>query len=496
MFRGFFEKLKESFFAVFPMAIIIILLSVIFVPVDALLMWKFVFSSVLLIVGMTFFTLGADQSMLPIGAAVGDGVSKTKKLSVMIILAFIIGFIITFAEPDLAVLASQVTNINKWLFMIVVSVGVGVFLILATLKILFQIKLSTLLAISYGAIFVLAIFVPNNFISLAFDSGSISTGTISVPFLISFGLGLSSLHASKNAMDDTFGFIALCSIGPIVSVMLMGAILPPMELAGSAEYVLETSNLFVNFSNIMISNLFDVFIVLAPILIIFFLFQMFVTKLPPKKIVKICVGVVYTFVGMVLFLTGVELGFLPMAHVLGEGLISHDMWWILFPLSAILGYIIIAAEPAVQVLKKQVEEITAGTLSQKTILITISIGVALSVLMAMFRTIYNLNIVWLILPFYVLSVALSFVNSPTFTAIAFDAGGTATGTLSVSFILPFLAGIADSPNSSFGTIALIAIMPIFTLQLLGVIYTIGTKRAERRERKRYRKHVEIIEFDN
>lgn len=492
MFKQLFEKFKESLFSVGPIAILVLLLISTICPMDAILIWKFVVASVLLILGMTLFTLGADSSMIPMGESIGTGLRKTKKLSIMLLCSLIIGFILTMAEPDLAVLASQVPSLNKWIFIIVVSLGVGIFLMLAMLKMVFRLKMSVMLAISFGLVFLLSFFVSPEFVPISFDSGSVTTGPISVPFLISFGLGLSAFRSSKKSEDDSFGFIALCSTGPILAIMILSLFLPHTDIASSTITFANSGNIFVDLWQGFAVYLKDVALILLPIVYIFLLFQFTILKLPKITVLKIMMGLVYTYIGVVLFLTGVNAGYLPMAFMLGSSLSASTYSWVLFPLSFIFGYFIIAAEPAVHVLKKQVEKVTGGTIKERTILISMSIGVALSVLLAMLRTYFDINIIFIILPIYLFAIILTFVNSTVFSAIAFDAGGTATGSMAVSFILPFLAGVSDG-GSAFGTVAIIASMPILTLQIVGLFHTLALRRANRVSRRKLAT-VEIIDF--
>ena len=486
MIKEILNKLKEAFMSVMPIMLIVAVLTIFITPVSQEMFVSFAVSSIFLVLGMALFNVGAEQSMISMGASIGQGLSQSKKMKLMLVSALLIGFVITFAEPDLAVLAEQ-SGMGKWLFVCTVSLGVGIFLLLAVIKTVFQIKLNIMLAISYGLVFILSLFVPESFLPLCFDSGSVTTGPISVPFLIAFGLGLATIRSSKSSEDDSFGLIALSSAGPILAVMIMG-------LFGGGEISSSSSYEAMALGEALVSNLVDVFIILLPIFAIFLIFNFTMLKLPASKIFKIVIGLIITYVGIVLFLSGVTAGYLPIANEIGKEIMGTDFTWILYPLSLLLGYFVISAEPAVHVLKKQVEEITAGRIKQKTILIVVSIGVSLAVFLATLRILFNIHIVFILLPIYIIAIVLSFINPVVFTGVAFDAGGTATGAMAVSFILPFLTGVMGGSGSAFGTIALIACMPIVSLQILGLIYTIGVKTAERKEYSS-RKRVEIIEFD-
>ncbi len=503
MFANLWKKIKEAFFAVIPISLIIVVVSITICPIPAEMFITFVISIFLLILGIALFTTGTDISMSQMGESIGHSLCKSKKLSLMLICTAFIGFIITFAEPDLAVLASQIANMGilkeQYLFISVVSIGVGVFLLFAILKVVFRWKLSVILAIGYTALFALAFLVPDYLVPIAFDSGSVTTGPISVPFLISFGLGISSITSNKDE-ENALGYIALSSLGPIIAVMILGLFLPrDITIISDATTAIESINVVETLLHSFVEYLKDVAITLLPIIIIFLIFQFTMLKLSKQTIKKILVGLVYTYIGVVLFLTGVNAGFLPIASTVGAGIASSEFKWILIPLSVILGYFIIAAEPAVHVLKKQVEKVTNGGIKQKTILICVSIGVALSVLLAMLKTLYNIPLLAILIPIYAICIALAFYDSSLFVSIAFDAGGTATGAMAVSFILPFISGVADvvgnNTSNGFGTIALIAAMPILTLQILGAVYTFITKRRVKKTRRTSKVHIEIIEFE-
>ncbi len=502
MISNLWNKLKESFMAVLPISIVVILISVILCPLKADIYIAFGISAILMILGIALFSLGSDISMTQMGSNIGKSLCKSKKLSLMLICTAFIGFIITFAEPDLAVLAKQIADMGimseQYLFISVVSIGVGVFLLLAILKVVFRWKLSIILAIGYSLLFMLCFFVPDYLVPIAFDSGSVTTGPISVPFLISFGLGISSI-SSSNDKENALGYIAMSSLGPIVAVMILGMFLPKDVVITTTQIVAdETTNIFALLGTNLLEYFKDVAITLLPIIVIFLIFQFTMLKLSKTTLWKILIGLVYTYFGVVLFLTGVNTGYLPVASALGKGIASGDHQWVLIPLSLILGYFIIAAEPAVHVLKKEVEEVTNGKLKQKTILTCVSIGVAFSVLLAMLMTLYSIPLIALLIPIYLACIILSFYNGSLFVAIAFDAGGTATGAMAVSFVLPFITGVASivNPNTTgFGTIALIACMPILALQILGAVFTTATKRATRKEKRVSKIHVEIIDFE-
>lgn len=497
MLKNFMLKLKESFMAVFPITLVIFALVLFFVPTETNEIAKLAVSAVLLLLGMALFTMGADGAMEELGKNVGATLSKSKKLWFMILCSFVIGFMITFAEPDLMVLANQVADYsslsNVWLFISTVSLGVGIFLMFAILKLVFKWRLSVILAIAYGLIIVLSFFVPQQFMPIAFDSGSVTTGPISVPFLMSFGLGLSAVRSGKNE-DDSFGLIALSSAGPILAVMVLSLFLEPS--AGVVVPEVATSmGVFEEIGHALLSYLGDVALILLPIIVLFVIFQIFAFKFPKQKVLKMCMGFAYTFIGITMFLAGVECGYLPMGTAIGQFLGGLDFNWIAIPIGFGLGACAILAEPALQVLKKQVEEITGGVIKQKVIVIVVCIGVACSVACAVMQSMYNFSLLYIIIPVYLISIGLAFFNTNLFTAVAFDSGGVATGAMAVSFTLPMVIGLSAEGASGFGTIALIAAFPILSMQILGFIYKLVLIRSEKAKVIAKAKRFEIIEFD-
>ena len=328
---------------------------------------------------------------------------------------------------------------------------------------------------------------------IAFDSGSVTTGPISVPFLISFGLGLSAVRSGKNE-DDSFGLIALCSAGPILAVMILSLFLKPSDSV-VIESVAQSTSVFGDLGHAMLGYLGDVALILLPIIVIFVLFQIFAFKFPKQKVLKMFMGFAYTFVGITLFLTGVECGYSKMGTAIGEFLGGLDFNWIAIPIGFGLGACAILAEPALQVLKKQVEDITGGVLKQRVIVWVVCIGVACSVAMAVMQSMYNFSLLYILVPVYLLAVALGFFNSKLFTAVAFDSGGVATGAMAVSFTLPMVIGLSAEGASGFGTIALIAAFPILSMQILGFIYKLVLIKAEKELVKSKVKRFEIVEFD-
>lgn len=485
------QKIKESFTSVMPITAIVLLLCFTIVPVPAGTFLAFLLGALLLIVGMGLFTLGADTAMTPIGEYVGTTVMKSKKLWFIMLVCFFVGVMITISEPDLTVLAGQITAIPNTVMILTVSIGVGIFLVFAFLRIVLKIKLSYILIFFYTAVFILAIFVPESFIPMAFDAGGVTTGPMSVPFIMAIGAGVASMRSDKNAEDDSFGLTALCSVGPILAVMILGLVYKPSGMDDSLQVpeVINTSrDMIVMFGKMLPKILAEVGIALLPIIVFFFIFQLCGRRLGKASLLKILVGVGYTYFGLVLFLLGVNAGFSPIATELGTGLIDRGYTWIVVPLGMLLGFFVVAAEPAVHVLTKQVYEITSGAVPKKALSISLMCGVAVSVGLAMLRIICHIPIMYFLIPGYAIAIILTFIVPDIFTAIAFDSGGVASGAMTASFLLPLALGICravdgDVASEGFGVVAMVAMTPLITIQVLGLFYKIKVRKAKKAEEK-------------
>lgn len=499
MNRNLVEKIKESISSVLPISIIVIILHFTLAPLPKGLLMLFGIGAVMLIFGMGLFTLGADMSMMPMGERIGAELTKSRKLLVLIIISFLMGFMITVAEPDLTVLAGQVPSIPNPVIIGTVALGVGIFLVIAILRIVFQIKLSYLLIIFYTVIFILAYFTPVDFVPVAFDSGGVTTGPITVPFIMALGLGVAAVRGGKSAHDDSFGLVALCSVGPILSVLLLGML---YNSSGSyTDVVITNVNNIGEAFNVFFSSFphyfKEVAVALSPIVIAFIVFQIIFLKLPKSQLIKMSVGVIYTYVGLVIFLTGVNVGFLPAGNFIGNSLGSLNNNWVLIPTGMVMGFFIVAAEPAVHVLNKQVEDVTGGAISKRSMLISLSLGVAVSIGIAMIRVLTGISIWYFIVPGYLIALILTFFVSPIFTGIAFDSGGVASGPMTATFMLPFSMGAAEAAGGNiltdaFGLVAMVAMTPLITIQILGVVYKIKLKLSENIEEE----IIEEVESDS
>lgn len=477
------EKLDEALKAVIPIIGIVLLLCFSIAPLSTSVLITFLIGSILLIAGMMFFTLGAELSMTPMGERVGTAMTRSRKLWVIFSLAFLLGFMITISEPDLQVLAEQVPSVPNIVLIIAVAGGVGVLLVIALLRMLFGIALSRLLLFFYAIVFILTCFVPEDFLSIAFDSGGVTTGPMTVPFIMALGVGISSIRSDKHAEDDSFGLVALCSIGPIISVLILGMIYTPegsYEMTQAAE-VANSVEVWKLFSESLPHYMKEIAGSLLPIVLFFGVFQVISLRMSRKSLVKIIIGLSYTYIGLVLFLTGVNVGFMPAGTYLGQTLAAFPGRWIIVPIGMIIGYFIVKAEPAVYVLTKQVEEITSGAISAKAMGNSLSIGVSVSLGLAMIRVLTGISILWFIFPGYAIALGLSFFVPKMFTAIAFDSGGVASGPMTATFLLPFATGacVAVGGNvitDAFGVVAMVAMTPLITIQILGLVYQLQSRR--------------------
>ena len=491
--KNLLEKLKESLGAVLPIIGIVLVLCFSIAPIPNSVLMTFVVGAVLLIIGMMFFTLGAEMAMTPMGERIGTKLTNTRKISVVIVLCFILGFIITISEPDLQVLAEQVPSIPNYTLIIAVATGVGIFLVAAVLRMLFGIPLAHMLLILYPIIFILASIVPQDFLTVAFDSGGVTTGPMTVPFIMALGIGFSAVRSDKHAENDSFGLVALCSVGPILAVLLLGLLYHPGESGYEKTMIVKTDNsveMWQLFQEGLPYYMKEMLISLLPIILFFFIFQIVSLHLHKKTLVKIIIGIIYTYIGLVLFLTGVNVGFMPAGNYLGQVIAGLSYPWIIVPIGMLIGYFIVKAEPAVYVLTEQVEELTSGAISAKAMGMSLSIGVALSLGLAMVRVLTGISILWFLLPGYAVALGLTFSVPKIFTAIAFDSGGVASGPMTATFLLPFSMGACEAlggnvVTDAFGVVAMVAMTPLITIQILGLIYQIQEQMKEKQASKDY-----------
>ena len=471
------EKLKEALQAVLPIIGLVLLLSFTIAPISPSILLCFLIGGILLIAGIVFFTLGAELAMSPMGERVGTAMTQSKKLWVVVALSFLLGFIITISEPDLQVLAQQVPAVPNLTLILAVACGVGVFLVVALLRMLFSIALPPFLVCFYAVIFILAFFVPKEFLSVAFDSGGVTTGPMTVPFIMALGVGISATRSDRHAADDSFGLVALCSIGPILAVMMLGMIYNPDSAAYTPPVIPEIADskqLWNLFAIELPTYMKEIALSLLPIVLFFAVFQALILKLSGRNLTRILIG-------LVLFLTGVNVGFMPAGNYLGQVLAGLSHPWVIVPIAMVMGYFIVKAEPAVYVLNKQVEEITDGAISARAMGTALSAGVAISLGIAMIRVLTGISILWILIPGYTIALVISFFVPKIYTAIAFDSGGVASGPMTAAFLLPLAQGacVALGGNivtDAFGVVAMVAMTPLITIQVMGLYSKLAEKK--------------------
>lgn len=490
-------KFKEAFIAVMPVVAILLVLSFSVSPMPTGILLSFLFGAVLVMVGMMFFTLGAEMAMSPMGEKVGAKLTQSRNLLLIILLSFVLGIIITISEPDLQVLAQLIPSIPNRIIILAVAVGVGVFLVIAMLRMLFNIPLAPMLMVFYTAAFVLMFFVPEEFRAIAFDSGGVTTGPMTVPFIMALGIGVCAIRDDEDAANDSFGLVALCSIGPILAVLVLGLVYSPDNSAVVSTAITNVDNsveLWRMFSDELPTYMLEIAVSLLPIVAFFGLFQMFALKLHGRTLTKILIGLVYTYIGLTLFLTGANVGFMPAGNYLGNTLGSTPYRFILIPVGALIGFFTVKAEPAVYVLNQQVEEMTDGGISAKAMGTSLSVGVALSVALAMTRVLTGVPILYFLIPGYAIALGLSFVTPRLFTAIAFDSGGVASGPMTATFLLPLAQGACaavggNMVTDAFGMVAMVAMTPLITIQILGVVNIV-------KQRRRVSTDIALADFDD
>lgn len=476
------EKIRESLSAVLPITGIVLMLSIFLIPVELGSVVMFLTGALMLIVGMGFFQLGAEMAMTPLGEGVGVQISKMKKLLTVLLTGFLMGVIITVSEPDLQVLAGQVPSVPNMVLIMTVAVGVGLFLALAIVRIRYKISLSMLLIVCYLALILVSMFVPKEFLAVAFDSGGVTTGPMTVPFIMAMGVGLASVRSDKNAANDSFGLVALSSVGPILAVLIFGCFFKPTEAAYTltdVATVVTTQDVARVFAQGLPLYAREVLLSLVPILWVFLIFQWLTHRYHGLQIKRIIVGFGYTYIGLVLFLCGANVGFAPVGAYLGKELAGLSLRWILVPIGALIGYYIVKAEPAIQVLNHQVEAVTNGAISVKMMNRCMQIGVAASVGLAMLRVLTGISIQWFVIPGYIIALVLSRMVPDIFIGIAFDSGGVASGPMTSTFLLPLSIGVCEAlggnlMTDAFGVVALVALTPLIAIQLMGLVYKLKT----------------------
>lgn len=477
------QKLKDMIFSVLPVTIIVLILNFTIAPIGSELIWRFIIGAIFIIFGLGIFLFGADLAIQPIGETMGSSITKKKNLILLIIAGIVLGFFINIAEPDLMVLAKQVHQvtsgvITQWQLLIVVSLGIGILVAIGLLRIVFAIPLNKLITVLYIIIFALVAFAPESFLGIAFDSGGATTGSMTVPFILSLGLGVASMQGGKRSEEDSFGLVGIASAGPMLAVLSMSILSGIESLSGTLPVTADNNmGIIYPFLNLIPKISIEVIIAMLPIVVLFLIFQVTLIKMPRKQTSKIFKGLIYTFIGFVLFLTGVNAGFMEAGSAIGYAVANYGRNHIIIITGFVLGFTVIFAEPAVYVLNEQIHDVTSGHIKKKNILYTLSIGVAIAVSLSMIRILVpGMSLKHLLIPGYIIAILLSHFAPKLFVGIAFDSGGVASGPMTATFILAFAQGVAEATPGAdvlldgFGVIAMVALTPLIAIQILGLMY--------------------------
>ena len=489
-------KLKETAISVFPVMLIVLILGLFIVPIDKTLLCGFIVSGILLTLGLTIFLLGVDLGIQPMGERTGAALTNKKNLFLLLSCAFVIGFIVTAAEPDIQVFASQVKNhfpsISKPVFTIAIATGVGLFITIGLLKTVLNWSLKWTLFIFYAILFTILTFVSDSFVGIGFDSGGATTGPMTVPFIMALGLGVSSVRAT-NDNKNSFGLTGIASLGHVIAVLIYSFFVNQNinvaeNSTAHAITVAQTgflAKIFLPFAQCFLHVLQEALISILPLFVLFIVFQIFLLKMTKRQVIRMTIGFFYSFTGLLLFLVGVNGGFMQTGEVLGKTLgemvaQNGGIWYlILIVTGLLLGAIIVCAEPAVWVLSEQVEAVSGGTIKRKVLLVFLSVGTAIAIGLSLWRSIAGVNLRFILIPGYIIAFILMIFSPDLFTGIAFDSGGVASGPLTSTFVLSFTIGAANGcgkTNDSFGVISLVALMPLIAIQIMGIIFKLKTKK--------------------
>lgn len=473
------EKIKESVQAVLPLTVVVFIV-LIALKAEMSVILSFALGAVMLIVGLVIFGLGANESMMFIADETGAYITKRRKIWLLVLVGLTVGFLITLSEPGIWVLGEQFSStIPKYTLIIAVAIGVASFIVIALLRIVFQIRLNLIVIILFTIVFGLIIFVDSSFIPVAFDSGGLSSGPMAVPFIVALGLGISSGRGSRNE-EDSFGMLGINSIGPVIAILILGMFYKPefkMSEEGSATLL-----------NYIVQYLGEIGIAIVLFIIFFAVFQIFAFKFSKKRVIRVMIGFLLTYVGLVIFLSGANVGFLSVAKLLGEKIAGFENQWLLIPFGLLFGFVIVSAEPSVIVLVNQVQEVTDGRINRKIMIPALSIGVSLAIGLSMARIVYDISVLYILIPGYLIAIILTFFVPKIFTAIAFDSGAAVSGALTSTFLVPFALGAANivyanDPtgksilNNAFGLVAFVLLAPLVTIQVLGLIFKLKSKKA-------------------
>ena len=480
-------KFKETAVSVLPVILIVLVLGLTVAPLEKIFLARFVLSGFFLIIGLTLFLLGVDLSIQPMGERAGAALTGKKSLVLLLTVAFVIGFIVTAAEPDIQVFGDQVKGVfpfvNKNIFTFAIATGVGLFIMIGLLRTVLNLSLKITILISYVILFAVSYFVPQAFLGIAFDSGGATTGPMTVPFIMSLGIGVARVMAGKDE-NSSFGLTGIASVGPVLAVLIYGTVTAALIAeSGDAAAVNGTASSVaaVSVSSLIKTVFHEAIFSILPIFALFVIFQVWLFKMTARQVIRIVIGFVYAFAGLLVFLIGVNGGFsqagAELGRILGQNALNFGGWWyaLLIVTGLVLGAIIVCAEPAVWVLSEQVEQVSGGTIKRKMLLVFLSVGTAVAIAIAMWRAVSGFNLKAVLIPGYALAMILMIFCPALFSGIAFDSGGVASGPLTSTFVLSFTIGAAaggDGGTDSFGVIALVAMMPLIAIQIMGIVFKI------------------------
>ena len=484
------DKLKEVIYTVLPITVIVLILHFTLIPLETHLILKFLVGTLLIIIGLSIFLLGVDLGVTPIGTTIGSAITKTNRIMVVVIVGFVLGFFISVAEPDLHILARQVDvvtsgDVAKTAIVVVVSVGLGIMIALGLARIVYNVSLRVVFTVMYLIVFILALFASPAFLAISFDACGATTGALTVPFILALAMGVSMLKKDSEASErDSFGLVGIASIGAILGVLIMDIVSNTGEITGSLEYhSMESESVIGPFIEEVPKVAWEVFLALLPILITLLVFQMFSSDFSRRAFRKVSMGILFAFVGLVLFLDGVNAGFMDVGSIVGYRVAMLENKAYILTIGFILGFVTVLAEPAVHVLMYQIEDATSGYIKRSLVMIALSLGIGVAVALSVLRVLIPGIQLWhYLLPSYIIAIALMYFVPELFIGIAFDSGGVASGPMTATFILAFIQGAAEAVEGAnvlvdgFGMIAMVASMPLIALQILGLIYKVKSRK--------------------
>lgn len=473
------DKFKETLISVCPVVILVVALHFLAAPLETPVLARFLLGSVLVILGLTVFLIGVEIAISPLGNAIGSMLAQRRSLALLLAGGLVLGFVTSVAEPDLAVLADQIQTatggeLSSATILIVVAAGIGVMLALALARIVFQVSLRNLLLVIYLAIGALCLAAPRDFLGIAFDSGGATTGSMTVPFVLALGMGVSAAGAGTKSEEDSFGLIGIASGGPMIAVLTMALVsgLDRVQGAETQAAAVEAS-IWAPFAAELAHEAASVLVALAPLFIITLILQKTSLHLGRRAFSRILKGFVYTWLGFVVFMAGVNAGFMDAGRDLGTALAGRSLALNLL-VAAVIGCVVILAEPSVHVLTAQISDITSGAIRSGAVLVSFAAGVSAAIVLSVLRLRLSWPLWILLAAGYGMVLVLSRFTPALFVGIAFDSGGVASGPMTATFVLAFAQGIAQACGAgaveAFGVIALVALTPLISLQIFGLVY--------------------------